>query len=236
MLMTPSLTSNYNPTFGGFGHEGVRHDLNRIYYGNEPYRADFLETQPYGPSGYVTMNYAPMSPASYAYGPAYGFPTGHSYSRAYEYPRSYTRGNDRMYEPRRGFEGPYTMVPTESGFATEPPVDCAETPDAYLVVVELPGVDLKDVTLQIHGGTLVLNGFRRPTWSNGTVTVNYHQAEGRFGALRRVLPLPSGVIPSQIQANFVNGLLSIILPKNAPGSNQVPQASIVINSAVPTNM
>lgn len=302
MLMTPSLTSTFHPAYAGFGQDGIRHDLNRLYY-NDYTRQAMVDPQFYGapylsayntvaPLSYSPNAYFPPSyqmPAYQPYDPRYGYARPYDLNRPSEYARSYeyARPYDfRSYEYARPYEfrsyefarpydfRPYdfsrsyeTVRPQEAGFArsydpslpyargvepmarpieslpamgteafTVPSVNSAETPDAYLIVVELPGVDLKDVNLQIHGSSLVLNAFRRPTWSNGTVTVNYHFAEGRFGTLRRVLPLPAGVLPGQIQANFLNGLLTIVLPKVANGASSVPQASIVINSNVPTTM
>lgn len=290
MLMTPSLTSNLQAGYFGLGQEGIRHDLNRLFY-NDLSRQGMIDASFYG------APYHPYAPSSYYqapyYDPRYGraFDYGYrpydyarsfeyrpyDYSRGYEYGRSDYRPYDyarsfeyapfygfgrpneytRPYEaprPELGYGRPYDagmpyfrpvegmIRPTEAALSmgnepfTVPAVNSAETPDAYLLVIELPGVDLKDVNLQIHGSSLVLNAFRRPTWSNGTVTVNYHFAEGRFGTLRRVLPLPSGVLPGQIQANFVNGLLTIVLPKTVNGQSSIPQASIVINSNVPTTM
>lgn len=330
MLMNPTLTSAFHPGLSGIALEGVRHDLNRLYYNPDYLRGEMLDPSVYG--GYP---YMPMSPYYGVQHPSFGYrPFGHGYetwprvaeypygrgfegwARGTEYPyaRGYegwargteypyargfeglTRGGEypygrgfegwarteypyargfegqgypygrgfegQAYPYARGFEGqarsaeypgmargtelPYALPirPLETGstFAPEagyqqmPVCNFAETQDACLFVIELPGVDLKDITLQIHGANLVLTAFRRPTWSNGTVTVNYHLAEGRFGTLRRVLALPAGVLPGQIQANFINGMLTILLPRTGGGTSQMPQASIVINSAVPTTM
>ncbi|HEY9856526.1 MAG TPA: Hsp20/alpha crystallin family protein, partial [Stenomitos sp.] len=203
------------------------YDFNRSFEYGRPYGYDFNRSFEYGrPYGYDTTR-------SFELGRPYGSteirPQEFGYGRQFEAGMPYFRPTETM--------RPMENMPTMGGDTfMVPAVNSAETPDAYLLVVELPGVDLKDVNLQIHGSSLVLNAFRRPTWSNGTITVNYHFAEGRFGTLRRMLPLPTGVLPGQIQANFVNGLLTIVLPKTVNGANALPQASIVINSNVPTTM
>lgn len=291
MLMNPTLTSNFHPAYAPMRSEGIRHDLNRLFYSPDYLRSELIDPQ-FSSIAYPMVGEAAMAPwglyggypqAGFGYQPGYFAYPGASRSfvpysyprpafdarafggydpRAFEIrpldarayasidPRAYGAYDPRAIDPRaldprafdaRQFDG--AMRPTEQGFAGTnwdanccPLMNVAETPDAYLLVVELPGVDLKDINLQLHGASLVLSAFRRPTWSNGTVTVNYHQAEGRFGTLRRAVPLPVGVIPGQIQANFVNGTLSIVLPKGAAANGTMPQANIVINSTVPTSM
>jgi len=282
MLMNPTLTNNFHPTFAGMGQDGIRHDLNRLYYNAEFLRSDLIDGTTLAPSYPMgTYGYAPYVPFAQSIAPyglvpqlAAGYPyatqaiTPWGYrpydvrfgdvrpweTRSFD-PRFETRYDLRLYDPRlsqydprlsqvrpietavRPYDAMMSAAPSpDSGYTHVPATNWAEAPDAYLLVVELPGVDLKDINLQILGSSLVLNAYRRPTWSNGSVTVNYHFTEGRFGTLRRHLPLPVGVLPGQIQANFVNGLLTILIPKSAASANQVPQASIVINSAVPTTM
>lgn len=265
MLMNPTLTSTFQP----IALEGIRHDLNRLYYNPEYLRSELMDqaygypTMPLSPY-YAPLAFAPRAMHTLPYGrpyeawtrPEFGFARGYEWPRA-EYPRAeypraeYPRpeyplaGYGRAYDPRmtEAFFGQsvrpleLAQVPgTEGGYQQSPVCNFAETQDAYLFVIELPGVDLKDISLQLHGATLVLTAFRRPTWSNGTVTVNYHLAEGRFGTLRRVLPLPAGILPGQIQANYINGMLTVLLPRTGASAGTLPQASIVINSAVPTTM
>ncbi len=118
-----------------------------------------------------------------------------------------------------------------------PQVNCAETPDAHLLVVELPGVDVRDISLQVAGNQLILTAFRKPIWNNGTVTVGYYSTEGRFGTLRRVFHLPAGYPASQIQANFVNGQITIVLPKAAaPMGAAAPAANVAINASIPATV
>lgn len=116
-----------------------------------------------------------------------------------------------------------------------PAANFAETPDAYCVIVELPGVELKDVTLQLQGHQLVLTAFRKPIFSQGPATYGYVAAEGRFGSLRRSFVLPATANRSAIQAQFGHGLLTIYLPKVAPqpGTSQAPAVSeVAINAAL----
>lgn len=142
-------------------------------------------------------------------------------------------------DPRLAMIDPRGWMPSSTHLYSSlaPAVNTAETPDAHLLVIELPGVDVRDITLQVAGNQLILTAFRKPIWNNGTVTVGYHATEGRFGTLRRVFPLPPGYPSSQIQANFVNGQITIVLPKAAvPMGAGVPAANVAINAAIPATV
>jgi HSP20 family protein len=91
-----------------------------------------------------------------------------------------------------------------------PVLDLLETPDAYLLYAELPGVQRPDVTLESDGRTLELSGVRRSP-EHGFVRL-----EGSWGPFRRRLELPEPVIAERIEARFRRGILEVLLPKRIP--------------------
>ena len=88
-----------------------------------------------------------------------------------------------------------------------PVLDLLETPDAYLLYAELPGVSRSDVALESDGRTLELSGVRRSP-EHGFVRL-----EGSWGPFRRRLELPGPVAPDRIEARFRRGILEVLLPK-----------------------
>lgn len=88
-----------------------------------------------------------------------------------------------------------------------PVVDLVETPEAFLLYVELPGVERSDVALESDGKVLELSGQRRPP-EHG-----FLRLEGSWGPFRRRLELPSAVDQERIQARFRRGILEVELPK-----------------------
>lgn len=110
-----------------------------------------------------------------------------------------------------GYMGQQAHAAQQSHFV--PKANIAETPDAVIIAVELPGVELGQVSLLITGNVLVLEGVRQPGGLLGNQMVNYQAAEGRFGAFRWICPIPNGVIAPQIESILSNGLLTIVLPK-----------------------
>jgi HSP20 family molecular chaperone IbpA len=94
-----------------------------------------------------------------------------------------------------------------------PRCNVAETHEAVIYTVELPGVELSQCALSIHGNILVLEGVRQPGGLIADRMISYQQAEGRFGSFRWVAPIPNGIVPAAIDASLRQGLLTICLPK-----------------------
>ena len=101
-------------------------------------------------------------------------------------------------------------------FATEgmwqPTMDLAETKDEYLVTLELPGVDSKQVEISAVGNELSIRGEIQEEEQKDERA--YHARERRFGSFVRALQLPSNVDADKVRADFKNGLLKITLPKS----------------------
>jgi HSP20 family protein len=95
--------------------------------------------------------------------------------------------------------------------AWAPPVDVSERNDAYLVAVELPGVGIEDLEITFQDGLLTIQGERHPAHDPATEKV--YRAEGRYGAFRRSITLPSHVMADAIEATAHNGVLQVLVPK-----------------------
>lgn len=92
-----------------------------------------------------------------------------------------------------------------------PSVDLYETPDAFIVEADLPGVRKEDVTVKVENGDLVLQGSRslEKNQSDGW----YRTMERSSGHFMRQMKLPESVEKDAIQAEFTDGVLRVILPK-----------------------
>ena len=96
--------------------------------------------------------------------------------------------------------------------AWAPALDISERKDAYLVTVELPGVEADDLDITMEDGLLTIQGERQFT-SESSSEQQFHRIERRYGAFRRSITLPAQVQAEQIQASFDNGVLQIVVPK-----------------------
>jgi len=95
--------------------------------------------------------------------------------------------------------------------AWAPALDISERKDAYLVTIELPGVEADDVEITFEDGLLTIQG-ERP-FARDSSEQQFHRVERRYGAFRRAITLPAQVEAEQIEASFDNGVLQIVVPK-----------------------
>ncbi|MEB3351892.1 MAG: Hsp20/alpha crystallin family protein [Cyanobacteriota bacterium] len=92
-----------------------------------------------------------------------------------------------------------------------PDVDIQERDDAFVIQAELPGVEKKDIRVNVCNGVLTLEGERRQ--SSETTRGRMHRVERAYGNFVRSFTLPKGVDDQHLKAHFHDGLLDIELPK-----------------------
>ena len=92
-----------------------------------------------------------------------------------------------------------------------PSVDISEDDNKYSVSADLPGVDKKNVHINVKENVLTVTGER--TVENSADSANYHRRERLSGTFKRCFRLPELVIEDKISAKFKNGILTIDLPK-----------------------
>jgi|GEM_PF-893157 len=94
-----------------------------------------------------------------------------------------------------------------------PRMDIYEADDKYVLSLDLPGVKSEDVQIEVEDNNLVIYGTRHGVQeSQGE---RFHRVERVFGEFRRSLRLPRGIAREQISADYHDGVLSVILPKNS---------------------
>ncbi len=135
----------------------------------------------------------------------------------------------------RLFDGMFRnfMMPLRPGFAfpslperplldamLRPRLDVSGTEKEYLVAVELPGVDEKNVRLELHNDTLVIRGEKKH--ETESEEKGYYRMERSYGSFERVLALPKDVDTAGIRAAHKDGVLTITLPRtaNAPAESR----------------
>jgi HSP20 family protein len=118
---------------------------------------------------------------------------------------------DRLFE--RFFEPTWREEPGLGTWA--PKVDLAETKDAITVKVEIPGVDQKDIAVELRENVLTIKGEKEE--EREEKDTQYHRVERSYGAFSRVMRLPAAVDGSKATAAFKDGVVTITLPK-APGA------------------
>jgi HSP20 family protein len=129
--------------------------------------------------------------------------------------------------------GLYGQQGSSRATAWAPALDISERKDAYLVTVELAGVEADDLQITLDDGLLTIQGERY--FAHDSSEQHFHRVERRYGAFRRSITLPAHVIAEGIQASVDNGVLQILVPKMEeatpkrikirPGQAEIPAAS-----------
>jgi HSP20 family protein len=91
-----------------------------------------------------------------------------------------------------------------------PACDVYETDKELIIKAELPGVKKENVFVGLEANTLTIHGERI---FEETKNETYHRVERTYGEFMRTFTLPAFIEPTQIVAEFKEGLLTVTLPK-----------------------
>ncbi len=107
----------------------------------------------------------------------------------------------------RGYEG--VKMPSELSW--KPPVDIIETEDEIVVMIEISGIVVDDISVVTDGTVLRFSGIRRGLKCGSRV--KYHKVEIQVGKFGRELKLPARVNSSEIEAHYRDGILEVDMKK-----------------------
>jgi len=117
---------------------------------------------------------------------------------------------DRVFDRAFG-----SFFPSVDGSATAGEsiaLDVVETPEAYVVKAELPGIAKDQIEVKVEGRDVTLGAeFREDVEANGKALWK----ERAYGKMRRAIRLPEAVDANAAQAKHVDGVLQLTLPKLA---------------------
>lgn len=99
-----------------------------------------------------------------------------------------------------------SLVP---GFS--PAIDIAEKDNSFELRVDVPGIEAKDLEIQVQGNTVTVSGQRKEEKEEKGKT--FHRVERRSGSFSRTVTLPCPVTEKEVAAEYTNGVLNIVLPK-----------------------
>lgn len=105
-----------------------------------------------------------------------------------------------------------------------PSLDISETPDAYKVCAELPGMDPKDVQIELKDNALTLSGEKSD--ERREEDGDRFWAERSWGRFHRTIPLPTEVDPDRCEASFKDGVLTVMLTKNPAARDKTRKIEI----------
>jgi len=145
----------------------------------------------------------------------------------------FNRGQAQMpvrrgeYDPFRDFQGEmnrlfdeflgdFPLATRTGGVALAPDVfnprvDVSETDKDVSVSAELPGMDEKDITVEMDDAAITIRGEKKQ--EKEEKGKNWYRREQSYGSFHRSIPLPASVDGAKAHATFKKGLLSITVPK-----------------------
>jgi len=106
---------------------------------------------------------------------------------------------------------------------TSPLVDIYETRDSFVVEVELPGCEAKDITLSVCCTTLVIEGVSRDEAGPGVNYICLERAAGRFC---RAVEIPPAADLDRVRARYRRGLLTVEFPWSKDSKTHIREITI----------
>jgi HSP20 family protein len=126
----------------------------------------------------------------------------------------------RLQEDMGRLVGGFWPGSTEVPPVGQPAVDIYEEGNQWVVKADIPGVESRDIDLQVTDDGLKISA--ETIDEEQTQDKGYYRSERRFGSFRRFIPLPAEVDPNQANANFRNGVLEVRLPKSEASTRRIP--------------
>lgn len=111
-----------------------------------------------------------------------------------------------------------------NGLRFIPAAELQETEDALELKLEVPGMEAKDLDIQVSAEAITISGERKS--ETQTEEKGITRSEFRYGHFERVIPLAVRVKNDAVTADYKDGILHITLPKAEAEKNKVVKVSV----------
>jgi HSP20 family protein len=105
-----------------------------------------------------------------------------------------------------------------------PSAEMEETPDTIHLKLEVPGMNAKDLDVQVTETSVLVRGERKS--ESKTKEQGMIRSEFQYGKFERQIPLPAHVKTDQVQADYKHGMLHLTLPKIEADQQKVVKVNI----------
>ena len=109
-------------------------------------------------------------------------------------------------------------------FSQLPAAELTETEDAVHLKLEVPGMESKDLDIQVTADQVSISGERKEESKSEDKGVT--RSEFRYGKFSRVIPLPVRIQNTSVTAEYKDGILNLTLPKAEEEKNKVVKVSL----------
>ena len=120
-----------------------------------------------------------------------------------------------------------------SGATWMPALELVDAGDNFVLKAQLPGIDPKDIDVQVTPEAISISGERR--YQNTDEKSGYVRSEFRYGKFHRVLPLPAHIQNDSVQADYKDGILMLTLPKVTEARNKVVKINLAQSAGTPAD-
>jgi HSP20 family protein len=105
-----------------------------------------------------------------------------------------------------------------------PAAELTETEDAVHLKLEIPGMEAKDLDIQVTADRVSIAGERKS--ETKTEEKGVTRSEFRYGKFQRVIPLPTRIQNTNVTADYKDGILNLTLPKAEEEKNKVVKVNL----------
>ena len=120
----------------------------------------------------------------------------------------------------------------ESNLTTwAPAVDIYETEHELVVKADLPEVDPKELDIRVENNLLTVRGERK--FEKKVNEDNYLRVERVFGSFSRSFSLANTVNSEAIKADYLNGVLTLTIPKREEAKPKQIKVNVGVNAGTP---
>jgi HSP20 family protein len=109
-------------------------------------------------------------------------------------------------------------------WVAQPAIDLVERDNAFELTAEMPGLDEKNISVDVANGVLTVKGQKEE--DKVEKKQDFHLRERRFGSFVRSVRIPETVDADMIEANFKNGVLKVTLPKKPEAQKPIKKIEV----------
>ena len=109
-------------------------------------------------------------------------------------------------------------------FSHTPLAEISETEDALILKLEVPGMEAKDLDVEVTKDSVSIRGERKQ--EKATTENGVSKSQFRYGKFERVIPLPIRINNNNVNAEYKNGILNLTLPKAEEEKNKVVKVNL----------
>lgn len=104
------------------------------------------------------------------------------------------------------------QIKMKTSFGWEPPMDVFDTEADFVVIMDIAGMNRKDISVYTDGDVLRISGVRKDIIPAGKK--QFHSLEIQVGPFQRLIGIPVRVVTDSLSTHYSNGLLEIRLKKS----------------------